>query len=1277
MKKFNTKTLLIGMLIIIGIFVIVFTAFGQKAYGQKLLDPPTDLYATVDDENDVSLFWSEPNTGEPTYLHWDSGENEDSFGNFLGPVTWTFAAKYDPIHIQNYDGWEVKKIKFWAMSPLATVKIKVMTGPDATEVYSQDVPAINPNNWTEINLITPVTIDASTELWIGVYIDMPVPGGAIGTDNGPAIDGYGDMYYFLGNWYHDFNTNWNIHAYIENPADRGSESLLGYNLFRNDEKLNDETIGNTSYVDMNLLNGTYDYYVTAVYEDGESDPSNTIEVLINQPVIAFQDSMALVDIYNNCNGPNWIINDNWLEGPVNEWYGVVTTGTRVTELWLQSRNLTGSIPESLGDLTALQSLHLSSNNITSIPTSIGDLTALEELWLGWTPISSIPTSIGNLTSLRELHLGQMDTPLVTLPDEFCNLESLEWLALGGSGLEYLPADFGDLQSLESLFLWGNLLTSLPESFGNLISLDYLTLDDNAITQLPENFGNLDNLITLRAEGNQLTAFPASFSDLASLEIVWARNNQINALPQDIGNLNNLKFINLSYNQIVEFPASITILSSIKELLFDWNQISSIPEDIGSLSTLEVLGLIGNNISSVPESIGDLGALDILGLASNEIPVLPESFGYLNADSIYLNNNLLRELPSTMFDNEFDFLMTYNNYLQFGSVEPFVGNVLYKYFYAPQGLIGNDTVVEIMDGQDLSYTLEVSGENNVYQWYKDSVMIQGQNTNTLTLSNVDANDEGLYYMEVTNTLATDLVLTSHLIELVIGDCEPWTYQITGSIHSVNIPALVNPTINGAPLKTGDWIGAFFLDENGEEVCGGTMMWTPFGRGVVNIYGDDPTTPEKDGFDEGEEFIWKMYSCNDAMSYSAIASYDPEMPNQQYFTDLGASALTSLTNIACQEFELMAGWNDISSYLVPDDPAVQVMLADVVDNMLLMRNLTHIYWPGAGVNTIGDWDNASGYAINFTENVSMEICGNEIVSKTLDINGGWSYLPVPSECAVDVDEVFAGLQEIVIIQDLIGTEIYWPAEGIYSLTTLQPGKAYKIKTNQALTVTFPECNGRTKSSRISNNTMSLPAGEIHMTPFSETVSLNKKAIENFEAGDVVVAYNQSGMVCGMTQINGSSTKQALVLFGDDPATEAIEGLAEEEAVSFKLYKSASGEKYDLYAEFDAAFENYDGRFRDRSLAGIQAFKLTSTSIEEMFGAEEMIYPNPAKEFVNILIPSTIEEPVNVEIINLQGKTMLRSQVDQGTVTINISNLKAGVYIVKASTQNFIRMEKLVVK
>ena len=541
---------------------------------------------------------------------------------------------------------------------------------------------------------------------------------------------------------------------------------MGYNVYRNDEQINEIVSSSPSFIDENLLNGTYNYYVTAVYDEGESDPSNTVEVIVDQPVIEYADSMALVDLYNNCNGPNWILNDLWLEGPVNEWYGIITEGTRVVEIWRQSNNLSGDLPESIGDLTALKSLHLSSNDITSIPESIGNLTALEEFWIGWTPITVIPGSIGNLINLKQLHLGQMVNPLGTLPDEICNLESLEWFALGTSGLNSLPDNIGNLTSLESLFLQDNNLTELPAGFGGMESLDHLRLDANQLTTLPESFGDLVNLKSLYIEENQLTHFPESFGDLESLEIFWARFNQINSLPASFGNLDALNYLRIGNNSITELPASFSDLAAIELLFLNNNQINALPEDFGNLETLDILELGANNISELPESIGNLPNLSVFAVLSNNLTALPESFGTYEIDSVFIHDNQITELPVLLFDNTFDIFVIQENNLQFGSIEPFMDNEIELFYYGLQGMIGQDTTLEVINNETLQYTIEVSGENNVYKWYKDGSLLPAQTSNILHIENASYDDQGTYVLKVTNTIVPDLELISYNAEVSI-------------------------------------------------------------------------------------------------------------------------------------------------------------------------------------------------------------------------------------------------------------------------------------------------------------------------------------------------------------------------------------------------------------------------------------------------------------------------------------------------------------------------------
>ncbi|HHE39949.1 MAG TPA: T9SS type A sorting domain-containing protein, partial [Candidatus Cloacimonetes bacterium] len=62
---------------------------------------------------------------------------------------------------------------------------------------------------------------------------------------------------------------------------RNERDFVSYKIYRNGELIAQPSpIDNTEYFDPNLNSGTYSYYVTALYSDGESVPSNTIEVEI-------------------------------------------------------------------------------------------------------------------------------------------------------------------------------------------------------------------------------------------------------------------------------------------------------------------------------------------------------------------------------------------------------------------------------------------------------------------------------------------------------------------------------------------------------------------------------------------------------------------------------------------------------------------------------------------------------------------------------------------------------------------------------------------------------------------------------------------------------------------------------------------------------------------------------------------------------------------------------------------------------------------------------------
>ena len=109
---------------------------------------------------------------------------------------------------------------------------------------------------------------------------------------------------------------------------------------------------------------------------------------------------ALIAIYNALDGDNWTNNTNWCsDKPVSEWYGIgVAENGSVSSISLRENNLSGVLPEEIGDLTRLKTLYLDYNHIAgSIPFSLCELENLEDLHLEYNSlIGSIPDKLADL-----------------------------------------------------------------------------------------------------------------------------------------------------------------------------------------------------------------------------------------------------------------------------------------------------------------------------------------------------------------------------------------------------------------------------------------------------------------------------------------------------------------------------------------------------------------------------------------------------------------------------------------------------------------------------------------------------------------------------------------------------------------------------------------------------------------------------------------------------------------------------------------------------------------
>lgn len=94
------------------------------------------------------------------------------------------------------------------------------------------------------------------------------------------------------------------------------------------------------------------------------------------------------------------------------------------------------------------------------------------------------------------------------------------------------------------------------------------------------------------------------------------------------------------------------------------------------------------------------------------------------------------------------------------------------------------------------------------------------------------------------------------------------------------------------------------------------------------------------------------------------------------------------------------------------------------------------------------------------------------------------------------------------------------------------------------------------------------------------------------------------------------------------------------------------------------------------GANCFEVIIQDCEDVGEFEEttaLVYPNPTKGLLTL----SGETMKKVEIINLLGQTMIQSDCDGDAITIDVSSLKAGVYVLHICLANGMELSEKIVK
>jgi|GEM_PF-1368270 len=379
--------------------------------------------------------------------------------------------------------------------------------------------------------------------------------------------------------------------------------------------------------------------------------------------------------------------------------------------------------------------------------------------------------------------------------------------------------------------------------------------------------------------------------------------------------------------------------------------------------------------------------------------------------------------------------------------------------------------------------------------------------------------------------------------------------------------------------------------------------------------------------------------------------------------------------CPDYQ--AGWGGISSNVMPGTKIMlEELFAPIADDMVILIGQTGVYWPLQSINTIGEWDTYQGYKVKFANGVNFEFSGAPLTNRTVTFEPGLYFVPVLSEESANVSDVIMQHSGIEFMFDMTNNEVYWPEGGIIpgvqgALETLEPGYAYIARFTETTTIDFSAEKGKSnaKPSHYNKPVNTTSWNNVSATGSQHIISVNTSQLES---ADFIGVFDADGTCTGMAQYEGSETVLPLLVFGDDFTTSPKDGMAENESMTFKIFRN--GQALEVTPTYDQSLNNHNGLFVENGLSIIKGFKTGATSIKDQEASSFSIYPNPNNGRFTLVSGS--DDAYNFVVVNMQGQQILTSEIS-GTASIDLSDQPKGVYFIRLSNTTSTSIEKLIIE
>ena len=487
------------------------------------------------------------------------------------------------------------------------------------------------------------------------------------------------------------------------------------------------------------------------------------------------------------------------------------------------------------------------------------------------------------------------------------------------------------------------------------------------------------------------------------------------------------------------------------------------------------------------------------------------------------------------------------------------------------------------------------------------------------------------------------------------------QMTLFIENLNIIHNLEPT---QTVNMGSTLNLVFEVEAHND---GIYTWFFNDEAIENSNNSIFTIPSISATDAGYYLCLFVHNCGEVSSNESFVQ---------------------VIQLSAHEINLPQLWSGISSYVVPDNPAMNAIFAQIINNIEIVQNYDGIYWPSQNINTLGNWSTTKGYRIKMLNTDQLMISGTvQYPVDELTLPPNWSIIPVNVPCIINTSEFFSDYPSILMIKEIAGSQIYWPEYNINSLVELLPGKAYEIynSSSQPINITFPLCDGPLMNFEFKSVEPDIihPWNPIYKTPISHIFGFLPEATGQFEQGDLIGIFTQSDLCAGIAKVEVIDKAFSLTAFGTDIFASDKTGFEYAEPVKFKIFKPTTGQEYPVNIQYsDGADESL---FTANGITLIKKAECLMTNVESQSGLVKdfhvYVFPNPTTGNINITLTSNATFDGKFEIINTSGqliqKVNFKHTNNNTTQSVDLSNNPAGIYYLRIIGENILKTRKILLR